>query len=286
MSASEKISVDESMPFIKKIAIIAGGGAIPSAVASSLRTQGIEPFIVAFNGQTNLELTKGYAHMWAPLGAAGKVMQRLRDENISDIIIVGSMRRPSLSELRPDRKTLEFFTKYALKAGGDDSFLKKLRAFLEHEGFTLHGAHKFMPELLAPLGLMTSQRPAQSDQNDIDRGIEILKALSNFDIGQAVLIQNGMVLGVEAAEGTAKLIERCADLRRGGAGGVLIKAAKDGQDPDLDLPTIGPETIKSLKRAGFSGVAVQAASTMIVEYEEVCKTADQLGIFVFGFKSS
>jgi DUF1009 family protein len=282
MSATEEKRIATLSSPIKKLGIIAGGGAIPPELARAAIAQGIEPFIVAFDGQTDKASVAGFDHMWSRLGATGSVMKALKIRNISDIVIIGAMRRPALAELRPDRKTFEFFTRYALKALGDDSFLKSLRLFLEKEGFQLHGAHAFLPQLLAPKGLISATAPSVNDQEDIERGRLVLSSLAVLDIGQAVIVQKGIVLGVEAVEGTARLIERCKDLKRAGGGGVLVKCAKKDQDPDLDLPTIGPATIESLHKAGLAGVAVESGASMIVDYEKVCRISNRYGIFVIG----
>ncbi len=283
MPAREENRLKSGRGLPQKIAIIAGRGLLPSALARSCLSLGLEPLIVAFKGQTDLEPLRGLDHFWIRLGRTGTLLKRLKQEGISDLVMIGGMRRPSLSELRPDWKTLEFFTKYGLSALGDDGFLKALRVFLEKEGFQIHGFQAFMPELLTPEGVLGRHMPQDHDRADILRGVAVLKALAPLDVGQAVLVQNGMVLGIEAAEGTDALILRCAGLKRQGVqGGVLVKLSKTGQDPDLDLPAMGPQTIEHMIQSGLSGVAIEAGASSIVEKERTMALADRNGIFVLG----
>ncbi|MCB1721482.1 MAG: UDP-2,3-diacylglucosamine diphosphatase LpxI, partial [Alphaproteobacteria bacterium] len=259
MSAAE----EKRLEGLSRIGILAGGGTLPRMLVAACQDKGIEPFIVAFEGQTDLETPGELDHIWVRLGATNKIIRTLRTRGILDLVMLGSIRRPSLSELKPDFKTVEFFAKEGWKSLGDDSLLRALRRFLENEGFILHGAQKFIPELLAPEGVIGCVKPQAAQQRDIARGIEVLKALSGQDVGQAVVVQNGHVLGIEGAEGTDGLIRRCGELQRKGRGGVLVKLCKDTQDQDLDLPTIGPHTVDNVIQAGFSGLAVHAGKSFI-----------------------
>lgn len=281
MSASEKIRIEPG----RRVGILAGGGALPRVLAEQLTALGYGPFIIAFEGHTDAQTCVGFEHFSARLGATGKVIAELKNQGISDLVLIGSMRRPSLAELKPDLKTLEFFTRMAFKSSGDDALLRGLKSFLEGEGFTIHGVQDFMPQLLAPSGALGKITPNDQATADIRRGREVLAAMAPLDIGQAVVVQNGFVIGIEAAEGTDVLIERCAALMRDGAGGVLVKFPKVGQDRDLDLPTIGPETVEKAAAAGLSGIAVQAGATLIADLAHVIEIADARKIFIMGIEA-
>ena len=136
-----------------------------------------------------------------------------------------------------------------------------------------------------PAGTLTKISPTPDDYLDIDRGVQILKTLSPLDIGQSIIVQQGLVLGIEAIEGTKTLIQRCALLKREGSGGVLVKMAKTGQNKKIDLPTIGPETIEDLKKAGFVGIAAEANATQVIDYEQTIKLADEMGLFIVEIKN-
>lgn len=279
MSASEKILEPQS---IERLAVIAGGGAMPAALLEACDQKNIQTFVVAFEDQADPNLVEGREHMWSNPGAAGAIIKALKKQGIKDLVLIGSVRRPSLSELKPDLKTAEFLARVGMSAMGDNGFLTSIRTFLKKEGFEMHGMHKFAQDLLAPEGVLTKAKPSKADQIDIQKGFEVSQEIGRLDIGQAVVVQEGLVLAVEAIEGTDELLLRSKDLKRKGAGGVLVKTCKPQQDRDLDLPTIGPETIKNAAACGLSGVAVHAGQSLILNREEVIELANQNKIFVVG----
>ncbi len=279
---ASKEKIGTASPAIKKLGVIAGGGDVPLRLLRACARKGIEVFVVGFKGQTDPSLMEGHAHLWGRLGALGKTLAALRAQEISDLVMIGSIRRPTLTELAPDLRAAKFFSKIAMKALGDNDLLTALRRELEGEGFTLHGAHKFAEELLAPFGVIGNHKPNKQDLVNIEHGLKISQTLGALDVGQAVIVQEGLVLGVEAIEGTDQLIERAAHLSRKGRGGVLVKTCKPQQDRDFDLPTIGPETIRNAYKAGLVGVAIHAGAALLIDREELVKIADQCKIFVIG----
>lgn len=278
MSAAEEKRLERPA----SLGILAGGGDLPLTLIQACQAQGISPFVIAFKGQTDPQTVAGSDHLWVRLGKTGKVIDALKVRGIRDLVMIGHMRRPSLAELKPDLKTLEFFAKDGWKSLGDDGLLRALRGFLEREGFCIHGAQRFMPELLVPVGVLGAVAPNADQNRDIQRGIAVLKALSDQDVGQSVVVQGAHVLGIEAAEGTDALIARCGRLQRKGPGAVLVKLCKDTQDPDLDLPTVGPHTVDMLVQAGLSGMAVHAGQAFVSDLDALCRRADVAGVFVVG----
>ncbi|MAF98634.1 MAG: UDP-2,3-diacylglucosamine pyrophosphatase [Micavibrio sp.] len=285
MSASQEERLD-SVTEIKRLGIIAGGGELPFVLLAACESLGIEPFIIAFEGHTNSSLCEGYAHIWTRLGAVDKILKTLRAHDIEDIVMIGSIRRPSMKELRPDLKAAAFFAKYGAKALGDDGLLSALKSFLGDEGVSVHGVHKFSSNLLTPAGSVGAIEPQDEDVLNIRRGIEILQGMGQLDVGQSVIVQEGLVLGVEAIEGTDALIERCYNLHREGRGGVLIKLCKPAQDQDLDLPTLGPNTVELAARYGLSGIAVHQEHSLLLKREEVAEIANKHKLFVIGINPS
>ena len=266
----------------KKLGIIAGGGELPYRLVNACRENDQPFFIVAFEGQTDPTILPGNDYMMTRLGAAGRILNTLKAHNIDDLVIIGSIRRPSLPELRPDMRTFRFFTKLGLRAMGDDSLLSALRSELENEGFTIHGIQEYVPDLLATEGDYGRTRPKKGDWQDIERGIEVSQALGNLDVGQAVIVQEGIVLGVEAAEGTDALINRCAGYKRKGRGGVLVKTCKPQQDNDLDLPTVGIRTLRMCQKAGLNGLVIHAGRSILINPQEVAEYANRNKMFVVG----
>lgn len=269
---------------MNKLGIIAGGGAIPRQIAEISRAQGRDVFIIALEGYTDSETVDGLPHAWVRLGAVGNTLALLRSAAVVDLVLAGPVRRPSLADLRPDLTALNLLRKFGKKALGDDGLLRSILATLEDEGFRIVGADTLLGSVLATPGTIGVHTPDEQAQRDIERGAEVLTALSRVDVGQAAVIQEGLVLGVEAIEGTDALLARCHALRRDGLGGVLVKIRKSGQDDRVDLPTIGVETIRAAARAGLRGVAIEAGGTMIMERDEVVREADEQGLFVIAIE--
>jgi UDP-2,3-diacylglucosamine hydrolase len=267
---------------IEKLGLIAGGGSMPQKLLHACEKRNIDVFVVGFEGQTDKSLIEGRQHMWTRLGAGGQIMDTLRNHNIRDLVFIGSIRRPSLSELKPDMRTAKFFARIGLRALGDDGLLQALRRELEEEGFQIHGIQQFADDLLAGEGTVGRHIPAETDWPDIERGMEILTGTGRFDVGQALIMQEGTVLGIEAAEGTDELIRRCHQYGRKGRKSILVKIAKPGQDRDLDLPTIGPETVKLCSRYGVGGIVIHAGSSLLLDPDEVKRLADETKMFVIG----
>ena len=201
---------------------------------------------------------------------------------MTDLVLAGGVRRPSLAMLRPDWRAAKLFARIGYKALGDDGLLSAIVAEFEREGFRVIGADQLLASGLAPEGPLGSLRPDSQALADIEHGQRIARALGILDIGQAVVVQQGLVLGVEANEGTDALQRRCAELRREGPGGVLVKIEKPGQERRTDRPTIGPQTVTFAAEAGLRGIAVEAGATIIVDRDEVVDRADRAGLFVFG----
>lgn len=267
---------------VKKLGVIAGGGGLPEKLILACAQEDIDVFIVGFEGQTDPRIFEGRNHMLTRLGAAGQVINTLKTHQIRDIVLIGSIRRPSLAELKPDMRTARFFARLGMRALGDDDLLAALRHELEKEGFRIHGIQKFAANLLAGEGPVGRCKPQGKDRRNIERGIEIVRTLGRLDVGQAAIIQEGVVLGVEAAEGTDELIRRCGTYKRKGHGGVLVKLCKPQQDMDLDLPTIGPQTVELCAASGLAGIVVEAGKSLLLDASETAALADKHKIFVIG----
>ncbi len=265
-----------------KLGILAGRGELPARIIQACRETGRDYFVIAFEEQTAPQTVAGAPHAWVRLGAAGSALQRLRDAGVEELVMAGGVRRPSLSALRPDAWAVKVLAKKGGMALGDDGLLSALVTALEEEGFRMVGADDVVSDLLAPQGLLGAIVPEPEATADIALGIEVALGLGALDVGQAVVVQQGLVLGVEAAEGTDALIERCAGLRRSGFGGVLVKVKKPGQERRADLPTIGVPTVTAVAAAGLSGIAVEAGGTLVMDRIAVAAAADRAGVFVIG----
>jgi len=279
MSAAQEI---DNTKQIKKLGIIAGGGSLPSQLISTCRKKNIEPYIVGIEGQTNEDLKEDNPFFWTHLGSAGKIIKYFRFHDIKDLVMIGHIKRPAFNELKPDLKAVQIISRIGMKALGDNGLLTALKSELEREGFKLHGIHKFCDNLFVREGLVGSVKPKQEDQASIERGVKVSQGIGQMDVGQSVIIQNGIIIGVEAIEGTDGLISRCKHLLKKGRGGILVKTCKPNQDKDLDLPTIGVQTVENAYQSGLVGIVIQAEHVIMTDPEAVAQLADKHKIFVLG----
>ena len=268
-----------------KLGILAGGGDLPRLIIEACRKNNRDFHVFALEGQTDPETVEGVPHDWFRLGAAGSALKRALELEIKDVVLAGRVTRPSLSSIRPDWKTMAFLVRMSGKVRGDDSLLRKIVEGIENEGFNVVGANSLLADLSPEAGILGQHEPDDDARADIERGLEVLRAMSAADVGQAVVVQQAIVLGVEAIEGTDALIARCADLRRDGPGGVLVKMAKVGQEKRADLPTIGPETVQRAVAAGLRGIAVGADASIILRRDEVVRAADEAGLFLIALEA-
>jgi DUF1009 family protein len=177
---------------------------------------------------------------------------------------------------------MRLLARAGLRRLGDNRLLSLIVEELEGEGFRVLGADALIGLALAPVGPLSARQPDADALVDIALGARVVARLGDLDIGQAAVVQHGLVLGIEANEGTDALLTRCGALQRPGPGGVLVKLKKPGQERRADLPTIGPDTIRVAAAAGIAGIAVHAGHSLIIERDQVTAAADRAGLFVIG----
>jgi hypothetical protein len=247
--------------------------------------------LLALRGYADPARVAQFPHHWIALGQGGRIIRLARGEGCRDMVWIGALIRPAISQIRFDLTTLRELPRLlAAFRGGDDHLLSSLGRMFEDHGLRLLGARDVAPQLLVPVGLAAGPRPNDRQRADIARGLAILEAIGPFDIGQAVAVADQRCIAVEGAEGTDGLLTRVADLRRVGrvraasGTGVLVKAPKPGQDQRFDLPTIGPQTVEGVVRAGLAGIAVLAGSTLMAELEQSIGLAQCGGVFIVGVR--
>ena len=265
-----------------RLGIVAGGGPLPGYIAARCREQGRDVFIVALEQHADPAVVEAWPHAWVRLGAAATSIRHFREAGVEEIVLAGPVRRPSLAELRPDARMLRFLARGALKAGDDGLLSAVVRTLEQDEGFRIVSVQEVAGGLLASRGVLGACATGPEDEADISRGVAVLEALGHSDVGQAVVVQAGVVLGIEAIEGTDALIARCGALRRSAKGPVLVKRAKSGQEQRVDLPTIGPATVAGCREAGFTGIAIEAGRTLVVDRDATIAAADAGGLFLVG----
>lgn len=268
-----------------KLGIIAGGGVVPRYLFEACQKLGRDFFVLCLEGQADDGLAANLPHVWLPLGAGARLKAIVAEQKIQELVMIGRVRRPSLLEIKPDWLALKVLTKIGMNMLGDDALLRSIGKAIEEEaGVRVIGAQDVFADLLTPEGQLGSIAPDEQALKDMARGLEVALHLGRLDIGQSVIVQQGIVLGVEAIEGTDHLIARCGSLQREGVGGLLVKIAKPQQDNRYDLPTVGPTTLRALIKAGLRGVVLEAGRSLLVEREQTITIANEAGLFILGHK--
>ena len=271
------------------LGIIAGGGDLPIAIAESAVDAGRPVFVVALRGSAD-EAVARFPHEWAGIGEVGKTLKLLRDHDCSEIILVGRVARPRFSDIKVDAKGFLLLPKVVAAARrGDDALLRVLVASFDAEGFRTVGVEQAAPGLIAQEGVLGRVRPSNDAADDIALAVKTVRTLGALDVGQAAAVCEGLVLAVEAAEGTDAMIARVGSLPEAIRGtpdkrrGVLVKALKPQQDRKTDLPVIGVATVRNVAAAGLAGIAIEAGRSLVINRRGIVEAADAAGIFVTAF---
>lgn len=273
------------------LAIVCGGGAFPAAVADAVQRRGREVFLFPLHGFADEASIQRYPHQWIYLGAIGRLLRLMKEHGCRDVVFVGAVHRPRLRDIRLDWMTIRWLPAYIHVARqGDNHLLSNVGRFFEYVGLRVHGVHEVAPELLLPAGVLGRRRPGAAEEAEIKLGRSAIHALGPLDVGQAAVAVGGRVVAIEAAEGTAAMLARVAEVRRSGRviaaarAGVLVKGQKPGQDRRHDLPAIGLDTVKQAAAAGLAGIAVEAGGTLVPDANALVRAADEAGLFLFAFE--
>ncbi len=269
----------------RPLGILACAGPLPIEVAEAGARQGRSIHIVAIEGFAG-EAVARFPHERVSLGQLGRMLASFERAGVREIVIAGAMQRPSLLGLRVDWGFVRNLPSvWALTRGGDDSVLRRVIRFFEGHGLTVLGAGDVAPGLLAPRGTLSGAAPGEAEGRAIARAARLIGELGRFDIGQGVVARSDGIVAVEGVRGTDAMLR---DLGAGGSGegrgqgGILVKLAKPGQEMRVDLPTIGPETVRRAEAAGLAGIAVGAGAAIVLEREQLAIAADAAGLFVVG----
>jgi UDP-2,3-diacylglucosamine hydrolase len=219
------------------------------------------------------------------IGAGGAIIARLRAEGVTHLVLCGKARRLSPLNLWPDGWTARALARLGKAVfAGDDTLLRSIIGILGEEGFEVVAPQSLLPDSMVAAGLLAGAAPDAMARADILRGIGVLRALADHDVGQSVVVQQGLILGIEAVENTDALLARAATLRRDGPGGVLVKLAKPRQELRVDAPVIGAITVQGAKAAGLRGIAIEAGRTILADGDALLKAARAAGIFVLAIE--
>jgi DUF1009 family protein len=271
-----------------KLGLVAGGGALPIALAQRCRAAGRPLFVVRLRGFADPALA-AFEGEEAGIAEIGRVLDLLRRSGCDAVCLAGVVKRPDFSALKPDLKGLQVIPgAVAAARHGDDALLRYLVGVFEREGFAVEGAQTVDAGLTLPEGPLGAVAPGPEHAADVAAALATARAVGALDIGQAAVVADGLVLAVEAQEGTEAMLRRCAELPpalRGTAQarrGVAAKAPKPIQERRVDLPVIGPDTVERAAAAGLAGIAGEARGVLVLDRAGVIEAADRLGLFVVG----
>ncbi len=273
----------------RKLGLIAGGGSLPARIVAEREALGEPYHLIRIAGSADDHLTSKPGDDCG-LGEAGKILRLLREADCDAACFAGVVRRPDFASLKVDWRGAALLPKIVAAAGrGDGAILQVLVETLEAENFLVVGADEAVSGLTAPQGVFGAHAPSADDFADIAKAAALINAIGPFDVGQAAVVDVGHVLAIEAAEGTDLMLARCAGLpgasdRKGN--GVLVKRPKPGQELRVDLPVIGPETVRRAHAAGLRGVAVEAGLALVMNRDEAVALADDAGLFLYGFSEA
>jgi DUF1009 family protein len=271
-----------------KLGLVAGGGPLPVALAEACRAAGRPLFVIRLKGFAGPEL-KGFEGADAGVAELGKVFGLLHKAACEAVCFAGIVSRPDFSALKPDLRGLKSLPgAIAAARKGDDALMRFVLGEFEKEGFAIQGAEEVDASLTLPEGPLGAVEPQDQYTDDIALALTIARSIGVLDVGQAAVAAGGLVLAVEAQEGTEAMLRRCADLPAALRGtperrlGVLAKAPKPIQERRVDLPVIGPDTVVRAAEAGLAGIVGEANGVLIVDRDRLVETADRLGLFVLG----
>lgn len=273
---------------IGPLGILAGKGRLPLEIAQAVIGQGRDVFVVRVAGLADPAL-EAFSGMEMNLGQLGAGMDRLRAENCRDVVFAGYMTRPDLSGLQLDDTTIALLPKVLAAAPeGDNALIEVFVSAFQEAGFDIVGAERAYPELICPEGVLTQAEPDGMATKDLQRAQYVAGIIGREDIGQACVVCNGLVLAVEAQEGTDAMLARIAGLDPAFRGepdarrGVLVKRTKPTQERRVDLPVIGTGTVEHVAAAGLTGIGLEAGGSLIVDRAATVAAADAAGLFIIG----
>jgi UDP-2,3-diacylglucosamine hydrolase len=263
---------------MEPIGLVAGSGRFPVIFAQAATRSGRRVIAAAHEGETDPELQL-HVHQitWVKLGQLGRIAEALRAGGCAEAVFCGGIRKIRLFDLRPDWLGVKVLA--GLRTFGDDAALRAIAEALEREGVRVVSPLPLVPGLLAPAGALGSRRLTADQRADADAGLAVARALGALDVGQTVVIKRGVVLAVEAVEGTDACIARGGSLAEGA---VVVKAFKPRQDPRFDVPTVGPDTIAAMESARCAALVVEAGKAVVLDRDALAAAADRAGVAVEG----
>ena len=264
------------------LAIFAGRGQLPKMLIENCQKNGRKFSVFLLEGE-NYEIDySAFNPLKLSYGEVEKFLAAVRENNIKELVFIWGVTKPNFSSLKVDKKGAILLAKIlASKILGDDAVLRAVIKFFEKEGLKIIPINQLLTDLAPKKSTLSKIQPSKEELADIEISVKAIRAMSNFDIGQSVVVAQKQIIAVEALEGTDRMILRCADLKAEYVkDAILVKLKKSNQSSKADLPTIGVSTINNCYVSGIKGIAIQAGSTLILEKEKVVALVDELGMFL------
>lgn len=269
----------------ERIGLIAGNGTFPIFFARAAKKRGLTVIAVGMRGETKPEVEREVDQMtWVKVGQLKKMIDAFVAGGCAKAAMAGGVRKTRLFErARPDLLAMKLLARAAVRR--DDGMLRAVADEFEKAGVTIIDSTVFMPEALAPEGVLTKKKPEAREWHDLRYGLVIAREIGKLDIGQTVVVKDGAVVALEAIEGTDACIARAGELTQK-KGCVIVKVAKPKQDMRFDVPAIGPRTLESMRAAGVRVLGIEAGRTLILEPEQFVNEADAAGLVVVGLTAN
>ena len=271
---------------MSKIGIISGGGKLPVLIGNNLIKKNYEVIFFVIEDTFNKQIYSNLKTIEIKLNSIKKIFNTLKENNIKKIILAGNITRPSLRDINFDYETINFAKKLLLNQKGDNDLLISITKLFQDKGFEYLDWKVYCSELFSNKKNLTIIKPSKESNLNLDKALKVFKDYGQLDIGQSLIIQNEIVLGLEAAEGTDNLIIRCKELKKNGDKGVLIKASKYNQSNILDLPTIGTQTLSLLIKNNYEGVFIEKNNCIIIDKNETINLANSNNLFISTFEKN
>ena len=265
---------------MNKVGLISGDGNLPLYIGESLEKKNFDITFLLLNSIKNKNNYKNKKSIDIDIISIKKIINHLRINNIKKIIFAGSIRRPSIRDLGFDIETIKLAKKLLLEKKGDDNLLISIKNYLEEKGFSFLNWTKYCPELFSVEDNLSYIKPSKAAFKNIEKAKFIYHKFKKIDVGQSIIVQNELVLGLEAIEGTDMLIERCSKYKRKGDKGILLKFTKKNQSKLIDIPLIGLETLKKINKFDYEGIFLEKNKCLVIDKEKIIDFANKNKIFI------
>ncbi len=265
---------------MNKVGLISGDGNLPLYIGKTLSNKNFDVTYLLLNSVGNKNIYKKEKHIEIDILSIKKIINILLKNDLQKIIFAGSIRRPSIYDLGFDLETIKLAKNLLLEKKGDNNLLIAIKKYLEKNGFKFLNWTKYCSEIFSTEKNLNSIFPSKIANQNFIKAKSIYKQFKKLDVGQSIIIQNQLVLGLEAIEGTDKLIERCASYKRKGDKGILVKFTKKNQSNIIDIPLIGLDTIKNIKKYDYEGIFLEKDKCLIINKEQIIDYANKNKIFI------